>query len=539
MTSIVAAFGKVANEDQEINREEIHYSELAQIAESANTVLRDKVSAMETLRRSESRFRELAELLPEAVYEADDNLMITYANQRAHDLFGYDENDIKAGLLIKNLVVPEDLPRAAQNIQQIMTGEAHGRSEYRCITKDGSVFPALFHSVVMLSVSKMVGMRGIIVDLTERKKAEDEILRLRKLESIGVLAGGIAHDFNNLLAGLFGNIEMAKRYLKSEDDAYKYIESACNAMERATSLTKQLLTFAKGGDPIKEALSLAELIDETARFSLRGSNVRLSLQIEPDLWMVDADKGQLSQVISNLVINAKQAMPEGGKITINAENLSLENHNWVRLQVQDQGEGIDPELLDKIFDPYFTTKAEGSGLGLATCYSIISKHKGQINVDSVTGLGTTFTIMLPTVTAEKMISSSPEVAENGPQQKLKILILDDEEMIRQMLGSMLEEMDHSITYAERSQEAIQFYSDALSDAPYDIVITDLTLPGDIGGLETARAIQALDEDARIIVSSGYANDPVMANFAEYGFAGRVVKPYRFSELKQTIQDCSG
>ncbi len=537
LNSIVAAFDKVAKEDQEINREEIHYAELAQIAASANAVLRDKISAMETLKRNETRFRELAELLPEAVYEADSHLMISYANQRAHDLFGYDENDIKAGLQIQHLIAPEDLPRAAKSIQQIMAGEAHGRNEYNCLRKDGSAFPALFHSVVMLSDDQMIGMRGIIVDLTERKKAEDEILRLRKLESIGVLAGGIAHDFNNLLAGLFGNIEMAKRHLNSENGAYKYIDSACKAMERAISLTKQLLTFAKGGDPIKEALSLAELIDETARFCLRGSNVRLQLQITPDLWMVDADKGQLSQVISNLVINAKQAMPEGGKITINAENFTQKNNNWVRLQVQDQGEGIEPELLDKIFDPYFTTKTEGSGLGLATCYSIISKHKGQIMVDSVPGLGTTFTILLPTVSAKEPGSAPLEVTENGPQRQLKILILDDEEMIRQMLGSMLEEMGHSVTHAERGHEAIQFYAEALNEVPYDIVITDLTLPGDIGGLETAKAIQALDAKARIIVSSGYANDPIMSHYSEYGFIARVVKPYSFLELEQTIRSC--
>ena len=537
LKSIVAAFDKVAREDQKISREEIHYTELAQIAESANAVLRDKISVMETLKRNEARFRELTELLPEAVYEADSHLLITYANQRAHELFGYDENDIKAGLQIKSLIVPEDLPRAAKSIRQIMAGEAHGRSEYNCLRKDGSSFPALFHSVVMRSDDQMIGMCGIIVDLTERKKAEDEILRLRKLESIGVLAGGIAHDFNNLLAGLFGNIEMAKRHLNSESGAYRYIVSACKAMERATSLTKQLLTFAKGGDPIREALSLAELIDETARFCLRGSNVRLQLQIAPDLWMVDADKGQLSQVISNLVINAKQAMPEGGKISINAENFSQKNTNWVRLLVQDQGEGIEPELLDKIFDPYFTTKTEGSGLGLATCYSIISKHKGQIMVDSVPGLGTTFTMLLPTVTAEIPPSTPPELAGNASQQKLKILILDDEEMIRQMLGSMLEEMGHSVTHAERGHEAIQFYADALNDARYDIVITDLTLPGDIGGLETAKAIQALDKESRIIVSSGYANDPIMSHYAEYGFIARVVKPYSFAELEQTLRKC--
>lgn len=310
-------------------------------------------------------------------------------------------------------------------------------------------------------------------------------------------------------------------------------------MERATGLTQQLLTFAKGGDPIKETLSLEGVITETAKFSLRGSNVKLQLDIDPKLWLVDADKGQLSQVVSNLVINAKQAMPGGGSVMISAVNIKTAAGKQVQISVQDQGVGVAPQHLDKIFDPYFSTKQQGSGLGLASCYSIISKHNGTIVATSELNRGTTFTIILPAVEEQKEQSvavATDLLTTDSVADSARILVLDDEELVQQMSGSMLEEMGHQVDHAVDGEEAVEKYRLAHEEGrEYDIVICDLTIPGGMGGREAAQKILKIDPQAKLIVSSGYATDSVMANYAEYGFQGRVAKPYRFVELQTVVQ----
>ena len=376
------------------------------------------------------------------------------------------------------------------------------------------------------------------MDLTERKQAEEEILKLRKLESLGVLAGGIAHDFNNLLTGLFGNIEMAKEFLPADHKSHKFLETAGRSMESATSLTTQMLTFAKGGDPIKETLSIGAVIAETAQFSLRGSNVKLQTNTVSDLWPVEADKGQLSQVVSNLVINAQQAMPDGGTITISGENVATSAGRHVQITVCDEGIGISPQHLDRIFDPYFSTKQRGSGLGLASTYSIITKHNGTISAASKLNEGTIFTICLPATDKKERTKPEDSLVKIGstPVVAAHILVLDDEELVREVIGIMLEELGHKISYAVQGREAIKKYQEAWqNNSQYDAVITDLTIPGGMGGQEAAEEILKINPQAKIIVSSGYATDPVMANYEDYGFHDRVVKPYRFMELKKVIE----
>ena len=499
--------------------------------------LTEQKRAVAQLNESEERFRNLAELLPEAVFETNLEMTLTYANKRAFELYGYTEEDYRRGLHSLNMFAPEEREKVLNNTKAQFSGVKHSSTEYLSVRKDGTVFPALFHVSPIIKDGKPAGLRGLIVDLSEHKKAEEEILKLRKLESVGVLAGGIAHDFNNLLAGLFGNIEMAKRFLSVEDRAYKYLHSASISMERATSLTKQLLTFSKGGDPIKEPLALAEIIDETASFSLRGSNVKLQLNIAADLWLVDADKGQLSQVISNLVINGKQAMPDGGIITISAENRDAEDGREVQICVQDQGIGIAPQYLNRVFDPYFSTKQQGNGLGLASCHSIITKHGGKITVTSELNQGTTFTMTLPAIEGEigPQISNSEEEIICG-NTIARILLLDDEELIQQVSGAMLEEMGHQVDYAITGEEAVTKYQTAQKDNHgYDLVICDLTIPGEMGGQDAAQKILSTNPQAKLIVSSGYATDPVMADYTEYGFKGRVAKPYLFADLEKVIQ----
>jgi len=498
----------------------------------------ERKRALEKLQESEERFRDLADMLPEAVFEIDTNMQLTYVNQKAYELFGYTEEDFDRGLDSIDLLVPEDRERARGNLARRLRGEKIGSVEYSALKKDGTSFPILHNIISIIKDREIVGFRGIAVDLTERKQAEEEILKLRKLESLGVLAGGIAHDFNNLLTGLFGNIELAKKFLPADHKSHKFLETAGRSMESATSLTTQMLTFAKGGDPIKETISIGAVIAETAQFSLRGSKVKLQTNITPDLWPVEADKGQLSQVISNLVINAQQAMPEGGTITISAENVANPAGRQVQITVEDEGIGISPQYLDRIFDPYFSTKQRGSGLGLASTHSIITKHNGTINTASILNEGTTFIICLPVAAEEEKTTPEDSLAEtySTPAVAAHILILDDEELVREVIGAMLEELGHKVSYAVHGGEAIKKYQEAWqNNSPYDAVITDLTIPGGMGGQEAAREILQTDPQAKIIVSSGYATDPVMANYKDYGFQGRVVKPYHFAELKKVIE----
>jgi len=497
----------------------------------------ERKRVLEKLQESEERFRDLADMLPEAVFETDNNMKLTYANHKAYELFGYTEEDFDRGINGIDLLVPKDRERARGNLARRLRGEKTGSVEYSALKKDGTSFPILHNIIAIIKDREIVGFRGIAMDLTERKQAEKEILKLRKLESLGVLAGGIAHDFNNLLTGLFGNIELAKKFLPAEHKSHKFLETAGRSMKSATSLTTQMLTFAKGGDPIKETLSIGAVITETAQFSLRGSKVKLQTDIAPDLWPVDADKGQLSQVISNLVINAQQAMPDGGTITISAENVTASTGRQVQVTVRDEGIGISPQYLDRIFDPYFSTKQQGSGLGLASTYSIITKHNGTINAVSKLNDGTAFTISLPA--AEKEEKNIPEnlldKTDGTPAVAAHILVLDDEELVREVIGAMIEELGHKVSYAVHGGEAIKKYQEAWqSNSPYDVVITDLTIPGGMGGQEAAREILQTDPQAKIIVSSGYATDPVMANYKDYGFQGRIVKPYHFAELRKVI-----
>jgi PAS domain S-box-containing protein len=389
--------------------------------------------------------------------------------------------------------------------------------------------------------NRIIGAVIVFQDMSVRKKMEEDILKAQKLESLGVLAGGIAHDFNNLLTAILGNVSLAKMLASPQDKIYERLTSAEKASLRARDLTQQLLTFSKGGAPVKKATSLQELIRDSVSFALSGSNVTCEYSIPDDVWVVEVDEGQISQVIQNLIINAEQSMPEGGRIRVSCMNLTVSQEDglplkegmYVGISIQDEGEGIPKKYLQRIFDPYFTTKEKGRGLGLATVYSIIRNHNGYITLDSEIGVGTTFRIYLPasqTKIATQKIESREVKSTRG-----KILLMDDEEVVRESMREILTFAGYEVEPAQDGTEAIDLYVKAkAADKPFDAVIMDLTIPGGMGGKEAIQRLTGIDPEIKAIVSSGYSNDPVMANFREYGFRGAVSKPYKVNEITDTL-----
>ncbi|MFH2060147.1 MAG: PAS domain S-box protein [Pseudomonadota bacterium] len=511
-------------------------------------IFRDITQQKETeqqLIKREERFREMARLLPCAIVETDINLNITYANQTGLDMFGYTQEDIDNGLNGMDIIHPDDWERIQTLIEKHLIQSATTPAEYLMYKKDGTTLIVLYDSTPILNKNEVIGFRGSLVDLTELKQLQKDVIRTQKLESTGILAGGIAHDFNNILLGLFGNLSLAKSELSSTDEAYKRIEEAEKSMSRAKDLTTQLLTFAQGGDPVKKNITLDQIVRETALFHLSGSNIKIALEKPEALWQINADKGQISQVISNLVINARQAMPNGGQVSIKLENAAISENEfstfmldrYVKLSITDQGTGIPEKYLEKIFDPYFTTKQDGSGLGLAIVHSIIIKHHGYIYVNSSLGEGTTFVIYLPKA-ENTMLSgeATNRLLKIEPKSKpCRILVMDDDPVVRDVSTRMLNKLGHIVDLCKDGQSAIDLYQKALKDkAPYGLVILDLTIPGGMGGKDAIKKLLNIDPDIRAVVASGYSNDPVMANYKEYGFKAIATKPYTIVKIEQIL-----
>jgi len=393
-------------------------------------------------------------------------------------------------------------------------------------------------------LSEVMGVVIVFRDVTKEKHIEEELQNARKIESIGVLAGGIAHDFNNILTAITGNISLAKMFTDPDSKAQTRLNEAEKACLRATALTQQLITFSKGGVPIKRTTSIKELLKDSASFALRGSNVKCELTIQDDIYPCDIDDGQISQAFNDIVINADQSMPDGGVITVNvlnatvaeSDNLPLKNGEYVKIVIQDRGIGIAPEHINRIFDPYFSTKEKASGLGLSSSYSIIKNHGGYIGVDSKVGKGSTFTLYIP---ASPIIYKAKErkVLQKTPLPGVgKILIMDDEEPVRSAAKEMLAYLGYEAEVADDGKEAITMFKDAIaSSSPYAAVILDLTIPGGMGGNETLKHLKEIQPDVRAIVSSGYSNDPIMADYKKYGFSGIIIKPYRISDLEDALR----
>jgi len=472
---------------------------------------------------------------------------ITLVNKVAEELTGWKEEEAigKPITEVFHIVNEFSRNRGEDPVGKVLqTGGIIGLANHTLlISKDGKEHViADSGAPIMDSQNKTIGAVLVFRDITEKRKMEKELAKVQKLESLGVLAGGIAHDFNNFLTAIIGNLSLAKLDAPFGDQVIAQLNGIEKASLQAKALTQQLLTFSKGGEPVKKWVNLAELIRNSAVFSLRGSNVRCDFSISENLLPVEADEGQIGQVINNLVLNADHAMPEGGVVKINVDNFYLAPDNefslpegpYLRVSFRDHGVGIRPDHLVKVFDPYFTTKQKGSGLGLTVAYSIIDKHNGRLTVESELGQGTIFTIYLPA--SEKPTNQKIDEEMGLFIGKGKLLLMDDEEFIRDVAVKMLNKMGYEVLVAKDGNEAISIYRQAQqAQEPFDVVIMDLTVPGGMGGKEAIQELKKLDPDIKALVSSGYSNDPIMSNFSDFGFEGVVTKPYRIQDMSNALR----
>ncbi|MBE0576393.1 MAG: PAS domain S-box protein [Desulfuromonadales bacterium] len=519
---------------------------LQQVNERLAHEIAEHKKSEEALQESKDHFRIMADNVSDVVWKLDQDYRFTYISPSDERLRGYRADEV-LGQHIFDFFDEDGIAtvkkfayqRQQAELQGIKNGSIMFEAFHRC--KDGNwVCGEVSATPERDADGTVIGYYGISREITERKQAESELRKLEKLESLGVLAGGIAHDFNNVLTGLYGNIALAKMKLANDHSGFRFLEAAEQSMLRTTLLTNRLLTFAKGGDPVTENISLVSLIEEVVNLSLSGSNVKPVITSVTNLWQVRVDQRQIQQVFANLTINAREAMSGGGLLTIAMENAELADKTehgliggkYLQITVTDEGTGIEHKLLDKIFDPYFTTKEMGSGLGLATAYSIIDKHGGHIRVTSRLGKGTTFAIYLPaTEVVEETPLTQPGVAQMPLTQGAKILVMDDEEMIRNMLNEMLGELGFAVETAAEGQQAIDMYQQAMDTGKsFAIVILDLTIPGGMGGQEAAKGILQIDPEVKMIVSSGYADDPIIVSYTDHGFKGVAKKPYSMNEL---------
>jgi len=470
--------------------------------------------------------------------------MVTITGIQQSDAIGRPVWEVQSRLIPEEQKTPELLEQLHQNSLKMLLKSnikwVGGLREQLLVCADGTR-KVVHHSSFAVKTDTDMGFGVILRDITERKRMEEELQKAQKLESLGLLASGIAHDFNNLMCGIFGYIDMANEETK-EAKVTSYLSKAKNTIDRAAALTRQLLTFAKGGAPIQKIGYLFPFVEETARFALCGANVSCNFDVSQDLWACNFDKNQIGQVIDNLIINAQQAMPLGGTIELTARNITLSDKehpllakgNYIRIAIKDNGIGIPKELLTKIFDPFFTTKAKGHGLGLATCYSIVNRHGGCIDVESEQGKGSTFKVYLPA--SQETTAVNFKQAEKTHRGSGTFLIMDDEEALRDIIGGMLETFGYTVIGKENGKDAVDFFlSETKANRKFVGMIFDLTVPGAMGGKDAIQEIRKIDREIPVFVASGYADDPVMKNPSEYGFTASICKPFRTSELVEMLE----
>jgi two-component system, cell cycle sensor histidine kinase and response regulator CckA len=498
--------------------------------------------ATSSLASSELRYRRLFETAQDSILILDgDTGKIIDANPFINNLLGYAPGELM-GKSLWDIGEFKDTLASKLSYKELQANNYVRYDHLPLRNKNGRNI-----AVEVVANGYMVDHQRVIQcnirDITERNLLTDAQHMVAKMEAIGTLAGGIAHDFNNILTGILGNIGLAKRKVKENGETWERLEEAEKAIVKAKDLSQQLLIFSKGGTPNKKVISIRRLLHDSATFVLRGSKVKPEFSIADGLWAIEADEGQIHQVISNIVINADQAMPYGKVLSIAAKNVIIEeNHfplpagNFVEMSFRDSGIGIPEEHLTRIFDPFFTTKQKGSGLGLSSAYSIVKNHGGWITVTSKPGIGSTFNVYLP-ATDKQPLEEVPGLPVPVLHGTGKILVMDDDETIRNMLKTMLTLGGYTVELTADGHEAINQYTKAKdANKPFDAVIMDLTVPGGMGGKDSITKLLEVDPAAKVIVSSGYSTDPVMNNFKSYGFTAAVTKPYTIGELEKTLHN---
>ena len=490
-------------------------------------------------RRLEERLETVIRTLPDGLAVVDsDTLRFREVNDTLSRMTGWSREEL-LGMTVPDVVAPESREQVVRSATGVpRAGTVRRSARTRC--KNGRTFESDIAAAYLPGTRQQV---AIIRDMTESRQLQAEALKAQKLESLGVLAGGIAHDFNNLLMAILGNVSLAREAMPAGATPAVRLGEAERAVLRAQDLTRQLLTFARGGAPMRRPSSLAAIVQESATFVLSGSNVRSEIRADEDLWPADVDPGQVGQVVQNLVVNAMQAMPAGGTVQISLHNTVVDGPGdpdvapgrYIRIEVRDTGVGIPESIADRILEPYFSTKNRGSGLGLSVSYSIVRNHGGTLGFESAPGQGTVFRVLFPAA-AEPAASSPPAPARRTAGQG-RILVMDDEAMVRDVLVAMLVDGGYDAAATADGAEAVEAWSRAAEDGrPFDAVLVDLTVPGGIGGLETLHRLQQLDPAVRVIVSSGYSNAPILADYRRYGFRGVAPKPFRLSDLHAVVAE---
>lgn len=509
----------------------------------------DRKRMEEELHARDAQLRIIFDTSHAGIMLGDPDGVITLANGRMAEMFGCALDEL-VGSRYMDLLHPEDRETGGRNLRGLIEGDiAYVHTERRYIRKDGGSFWGhLSGRRYEAADGKLIALVGVISDISDHKKLEEELLRTQKLESLGILAGGIAHDFNNLLQGVFGYITMAKMNLLERERADIFLDKAEKAINMSVNLTGQLLTFSRGGNPLKKRIALHRVIENSVGFALSGSRSDCRIAIDKDLRYADADEGQIGQVIQNMVLNASEAMPEGGTVVVSATNVVIpkginsllpEGGWFVRIDIKDSGIGIPLEHQLNIFDPYFTTKQKGSGLGLATSYSIVRNHGGVIELESEPDKGSAFSIFLPAADSGEEKTIPATVC--SPTRKGRVLLMDDEEMVRNVAVEMMHALGHELTCAADGEDAIRAFVLAReAGRPFDVVILDLTVQGEgMGGEKTIRKLLAIEPKVKAVVSSGYADNPVVADYRSYGFTTCLNKPYTIDALKVMLNELLG
>jgi PAS domain S-box-containing protein len=539
-------FRKAAISHVKIDKDKLFAEEFKELADSANQMLEERQKIENSLRESEERLAFTFRSIAEGVIAADTDQKVVLINHSAEKLLRWHQEEVLGRNLDEVFQIIYEETKEAPNHLKTDT-----EITPLLISRDGTRRLISYSTAnIRDTEGNRIGSVVVFQDITEKKRMEEELQKAHKLEALGLLAGGIAHDFNNLLTGILGNISLAKTLVEPGVKLYNILVQAEKASNKTKGLTQQLLTFARGGAPIKKVHATADLIRESISFAIRGSNVKCQFSLAENLWPVEVDKGQLDQAFSNLIINAVQAMPGGGTINVSASNLvsgkdtglPLAERNYVKITIKDHGTGIPAKLLKKIFDPYFSTKPRGSGLGLTSAYSIISKHEGYIHAESQPGKGSIFTVYIP-ASHQELHKPKPGTNQNHKEQTAgkksdgggRILLMDDDHVVGEVTVKMLTHLGYQVQMAADGSETIDLYKKSLEmNQPYDVVIMDLTIPGGMGGAEAIKKLLEIDPQVKAIVSSGYSNDPIMADFRQYGFQGFIMKPYMLMELKKTL-----